>query len=334
MIKWYFIVGLVFLQFVIVVIAGVILYGIENKNEWAQADLITRRFKNFTDSNLCLSNEDLKTLYYTLKKLLDGGLKYKPSGDYGTSWDYQSSIYTALQVASGVGFGTSSPKTTGGRAFVICYAILGIPIFVVVVFGMGEQLLKVSDWIRRKFWSKANYRDSGWVHLVRSIILVVIGFLIFSVISGGIFCAIDPTLNYGSVLSIISIVFIGPGEFMPGENNDSMFKGWYRLVVGVWSVSSVIYFSGVILTTRRIILIYYTNTGLEIPEKLDEKKNKTQPLSSVVKVSHNNKPDQEKPSPLPLPSSTTFFPNLQTLMNRKSGGPHEIKGYSNSVYVE
>ena len=36
-----------------------------------------------------------------------------------------------------------------------------------------------------------------------------------------------------------------------------MFKSWYRLLVGFWTIASLIWFAGIFSTVRRSMLQYY-----------------------------------------------------------------------------
>lgn len=53
-------------------------------------------------SKSCLSDSDLKTLYDSIEELEGSGLTFK-KGDFGTSWDFQSSFYASMQIVSGAG---------------------------------------------------------------------------------------------------------------------------------------------------------------------------------------------------------------------------------------
>ncbi|XP_035792723.1 uncharacterized protein LOC118466937 isoform X1 [Anopheles albimanus] len=55
-----------------------------------------------------------------------------------TAWNFVNSVIYSLTVVSTIGYGHISPSTTTGRALTIVYAIIGIPIFLIVLADFGK----------------------------------------------------------------------------------------------------------------------------------------------------------------------------------------------------
>lgn len=63
------------------------------------------------------------------------------------------------------GFGNTAPRTDGGRIFCIFYALLGIPLFGMLLAGVGDQLgsslRRAIARVERVFLVSARGRDPG-----------------------------------------------------------------------------------------------------------------------------------------------------------------------------
>ncbi|XP_035895676.1 uncharacterized protein LOC118504801 isoform X1 [Anopheles stephensi] len=55
-----------------------------------------------------------------------------------TAWNFVNGVIYSLTVVSTIGYGHISPSTTTGRALTILYAIIGIPIFLIVLADFGK----------------------------------------------------------------------------------------------------------------------------------------------------------------------------------------------------
>ena len=56
----------------------------------------------------------------------------------GPQWKFAGSFYYALVVLTLIGYGHSTPATTLGKAFTMCYAMAGIPMAMVMFQSMGK----------------------------------------------------------------------------------------------------------------------------------------------------------------------------------------------------
>ena len=48
-------------------------------------------------------------------------------------------------IQSDVGYGNLAPSTPGGRSFCIAYALIGIPLMLLLLAGIGEKLHNVAS---------------------------------------------------------------------------------------------------------------------------------------------------------------------------------------------
>lgn len=112
------------------------------------------------------------------------------------------------------GYGNQTPVTSGGRAFVVVFALFGIPLCAVVLGGLGAKMYGLLVKFKKKEISKKHPKIEK--NLKRCIIPVVgLSFLFF--LPAGIFTAIEDW-TYGESLyyCFVTLTTIGFGDFVPG----------------------------------------------------------------------------------------------------------------------
>ncbi|CAH2984960.1 unnamed protein product [Chilo suppressalis] len=65
------------------------------------------------------------------------------------SWNFMNSFVYCLTLISTIGYGHIAPKTTYGRAATIVYAVIGIPLFLIVLADFGKLFTRIIKF----FWS-------------------------------------------------------------------------------------------------------------------------------------------------------------------------------------
>ncbi|XP_013185154.1 muscle M-line assembly protein unc-89 [Amyelois transitella] len=75
------------------------------------------------------------------------------------SWNFMNSFVYCLTLITTVGYGHISPKTTYGRAATIVYAIVGIPLFLIVLADFGKLFTRIIKFfwafIRRFYYTRS-----------------------------------------------------------------------------------------------------------------------------------------------------------------------------------
>ncbi|XP_051471817.1 otoferlin isoform X1 [Apus apus] len=66
-------------------------------------------------------------------------LKLKPH-KAGVQWKFAGSFYFAITVITTIGYGHAAPSTEGGKVFCMVYALLGIPLTLVMFQSLGERI--------------------------------------------------------------------------------------------------------------------------------------------------------------------------------------------------
>ncbi|XP_074845162.1 potassium channel subfamily K member 3 [Carettochelys insculpta] len=66
-------------------------------------------------------------------------LRLKPH-KAGVQWKFAGSFYFAITVITTIGYGHAAPSTDGGKVFCMFYALLGIPLTLVMFQSLGERI--------------------------------------------------------------------------------------------------------------------------------------------------------------------------------------------------
>ncbi|XP_065085993.1 uncharacterized protein LOC135707996 [Ochlerotatus camptorhynchus] len=74
-----------------------------------------------------------------------------------TAWNFVNGVIYSLTVVSTIGYGHITPSTTTGRALTIIYAIIGIPIFLIVLADFGKLFTRgikfLWSYVRRLYYT-------------------------------------------------------------------------------------------------------------------------------------------------------------------------------------
>ncbi|XP_031631552.1 two pore potassium channel protein sup-9-like isoform X2 [Contarinia nasturtii] len=95
-----------------------------------------------------ISAEDFKVMETVI-------LKSEPH-KAGQQWKFTGAFYYATTVLTTIGYGHSTPSTIGGKLFTMCYAIVGIPLGLVMFQSIGERVNRLSSFVIKSVKSSLN----------------------------------------------------------------------------------------------------------------------------------------------------------------------------------
>ena len=130
------------------------------------------------------------------------------------------------------GYGNVTPLSEGGKIFCILYALLGIPLTLVLISALVERLLLPAGWF-------LGYLNSRLGHLyqpfhIRVFHLGIVGvgiLLLFFLVPAAIFQVLEPEWDYLDSLyyCFISLTTIGLGDYIPGDSPDQKYRAMYKI---------------------------------------------------------------------------------------------------------
>jgi len=118
------------------------------------------------------------------------------------------------------GYGNAPPKTPGGRAFCLIFALIGIPLLIVCGVGIGYMMLEGAERLRKTCIRNAGPKDAVKVHIVRTLIIFAVCIILLVLIPAGILTGVEKKWTYGDAVyfCLSTVLTLGFGDFVPGEN--------------------------------------------------------------------------------------------------------------------
>ncbi|KJH43299.1 Ion channel [Dictyocaulus viviparus] len=152
-----------------------------------------------------------------------------PANNY--KWTFGSGIFFAMNIYTTIGYGSLAPETREGQIFVIVYAILFVPITLVIIRDLGQWILlaftKAYAVILLKYRRSCGKKIHGSnevIHLPISIsVFIMIGFVIFMTVFVHCFDALSGPPGSGIdwfhsfYFCFISFSTIALGDVMPNN---------------------------------------------------------------------------------------------------------------------
>lgn len=277
------------------VIGGVIFHYLEKDNELRIQQQVNSEIADFIAVHPCIDIDDVVRVYKLMDLMFEGGLRFVNGSEIinTTRWDYQTAIFTAIELVATIGYHQAAPKSVGGRVLTICYAIIGIPLFMICIIAIGQLLNLIADLVirllsrccfRKRHSSTVDQpvpprghwfgRRRGQVY--RTVGIGVFGAILFILVPSAIFTKFEDWSYAEAVYyCFITLITIGFGDFVPGYGTPPSWlsAGWYRLAVGCWIVLLVGWFAGVVWS----IYTSFYDVAERIESKVIETAEGTQP---------------------------------------------------------
>ncbi|XP_040017200.1 potassium channel subfamily K member 3a [Gasterosteus aculeatus] len=156
--------ALIVCTFTYLIVGAAIFDALESRKETSErGDLDLRKEKLLKTFNL--STEDFDNLEEVV-------LELKPH-KAGVQWKFAGSFYFAITVITTIGYGHAAPSTDGGKVFCMLYALLGIPLTLVMFQSVGERINTFVRYLLHRLKKCLGMRRTE----VSMVNMVIIGFI-------------------------------------------------------------------------------------------------------------------------------------------------------------
>uniref|UniRef100_A0A8C6UF04 Potassium channel, subfamily K, member 4a n=1 Tax=Neogobius melanostomus TaxID=47308 RepID=A0A8C6UF04_9GOBI len=250
-------------------------------------------------NNSCVSEVEFNRLFKSVVSAVEAGLDANSlSATFSTRWDIASAFFFCGTIITTIGFGNLSPRTWPGQLFCVCYALVGIPMFGILLAGvsdhMGTVLRRAVAKIETLFL-KRKVRQTT-VRVISAVLSILIGCLIFLAVPTVVFQEVEEWSFIESLyFVVITLTTVGFGDFVPGGREGGVFK----LLVLLWIVFGLAYFASILTMIGNWLRVLSKRTRAEVN------------ISSVKGhkfIIPEIKTDLLSPSPVALPQD--FIPPL------------------------
>lgn len=142
----------------------------------------------------------------------------------GPQWKFAGAFYFATVVLAMIGYGHSTPVTIGGKAFCMGYAMVGIPLGLVMFQSIGERLNKFASVVirRAKRYTRCKQTEATEMNLMLttgllSAIIITTGAAVFSRYEGWSYF---DSFYY----CFVTLTTIGFGDYVALQNDHALIN--------------------------------------------------------------------------------------------------------------
>ena len=110
------------------------------------------RFRN--SHNSCVSDVDLNEFIQLVSHSNDQGIPATRNVTREQNWSFGQSVFYAGTVLTTIGYGNVSPLTSHGKLFLIVFAMVGLPVTLLLLYAVIERLMRLTGIVLACFTEK------------------------------------------------------------------------------------------------------------------------------------------------------------------------------------
>uniref|UniRef100_A0A3P9PLD3 Potassium two pore domain channel subfamily K member 4 n=1 Tax=Poecilia reticulata TaxID=8081 RepID=A0A3P9PLD3_POERE len=275
------------------------------KESKAHVNLLKAK-QDFLSNNSCVTEVNFQELVKELVSAVEAGLDISSlSANLTSRWDMGSAFFFCGTIITTIGFGNLSPRTWLGQLFCVCYALVGIPMFGILLAGVGDHMGTV---LRRavakieKLFLKRKIRPTT-VRVMSAVLSILIGCLIFLAVPTVVFQKVERWSFLESLyFVVITLTTVGFGDFVPGA--DMHHRGTiFKPLVLLWIVFGLAYFASILTMIGNWLRVLSKRTRAEVRDfkvrKLNQERHEASQTPPQSFPSCSPPPTPELPPPSP-----------------------------------
>jgi potassium channel subfamily K protein 1 len=220
--------------------------------------------REFRNQHQCLTNEDLKKFIQVISIASNKGISPLRNVSGDQKWTFGQSVFFSGTVLTTIGYGNVSPQTKGGKLFCIIFAIIGIPITLILLTALIERLMNLTRRFLQFITEKLQPCIETSFRKTISISEIRITFAFVCVLFVMVFLMLIPAAIYSSIegwsyvnsfyYCFISVSTVGLGDYVPGDQADQEHRHLYKLCSTAYLIIGV------------LIMVWLLEIFSEIPE--------------------------------------------------------------------
>lgn len=264
---------------------GALVFSTVEKPEEKEAyDALLATRDDFLQNHSCISEVEFNRLVKRVVSAVEARLDASNLSDnFTTRWDIASAFFFCGTIITTIGFGNLSPQTWIGQLFCVCYALVGIPMFGILLAGvsdhMGTVLRRAVAKIETLFL-KRKIRQTT-VRVISAVLSILIGCLIFLAVPTVVFHEVEEwTFIQSLYFVVITLTTVGFGDFVPGGPE----RGVFKLLVLLWIVFGLAYFASILTMIGNWLRVLSKKTRAEMEELRAHATDWTQNMSMDFRI--------------------------------------------------
>ncbi|BFZ07840.1 hypothetical protein BsWGS_10879 [Bradybaena similaris] len=212
--------------------AGIFMH-LEGSSERDMVQNLRDKRRAFLNKSTCVSDEDLEKFIEEVVHAANRGVSaVKNVSQSEPNWSFGQALFFASTVVTTIGYGRVTPLSDAGKAFCIVFAVLGIPLTLILFTACVERLMiptrQLLYWLYDKLGHLYKVIHIQVLHLV---IMLCVHVTFFMLIPAGIYTVLEPGWNFLDAFyyCFISLSTIGLGDYIPGDTADQPHRALYKV---------------------------------------------------------------------------------------------------------
>ncbi|KAL0275454.1 UNVERIFIED_CONTAM: hypothetical protein PYX00_003292 [Menopon gallinae] len=182
---------------------------------------------------LIVSDTELEELIEKIVSASNRGVSAVKNVSGEPNWSFGQSLFFSSTVVTTIGYGHVTPLSKAGKCFCIIYAMLGIPLTLMLLTALVERLMIPSTRVLQFLNSKLGHLYQPFN--IRLLHLVLVGSILltfFLFIPAAVFAYIEPDWDYldSMYYCFISLTTIGLGDYIPGDSPNQPYRPIYKVL--------------------------------------------------------------------------------------------------------
>uniref|UniRef100_G3T7T5 Potassium channel subfamily K member 4 n=1 Tax=Loxodonta africana TaxID=9785 RepID=G3T7T5_LOXAF len=283
----------------------------------AQRELGEVREK-FLRAHPCVSDQELGHFIKEVADALGGGADPETNSTSNSShsvWNLGSAFFFSGTIITTIGYGNAALRTDAGRLFCIFYALVGIPLFGILLAGVGDRL---GSSLRRGIghieaiflkW----HVPPELVRVLSAVLFLLIGCLLFVLTPTFVFCYVEGWSKLEAIyFVIVTLTTVGFGDYVAGADPKQDTPA-YQPLVWFWILLGLAYFASVLTTIGNWLRVVSRRTRAEMGGLTAQAASWTGTVTARVTQRGPTAPPPEKERPLLPPPPAPTQPVVRPL---------------------
>ncbi|XP_023727351.1 potassium channel subfamily K member 1 isoform X3 [Cryptotermes secundus] len=214
------------------VLGAAIFSAIEGPEEAQRVKQLRQLRRDFLLDHKCVRDDDLEKLIEEVVKASNRGVSAARNASGEPNWSFGQSLFFSSTVVTTIGYGHVTPLSKGGKIFCILYAMLGIPLTLVLLTALVERLMVPTTMLLQCLNSRLGHLYQPFN--IRLLHLFLVGSLLvclFFLTPAAIFATLEPEWDFLDSLyyCFISLTTIGLGDYIPGDSPNQPYRPVYKV---------------------------------------------------------------------------------------------------------